>query len=1066
MKLYSRHFSLLLVLFSLMVVTQAQTFRGTLSGLVTDSSDAVVGGATVTLANPSTGFSQTVPSGTSGEFLFAELPVGLYNLTVAGAGFQAQKIDKIDIAVSKVTNLTVKLSVGTDSTVVDVTAQGVTTDTTSSALVAVVNAQTVQDLPMNGRDFRQMLKLSPGLNVNNNSFNGARTNGINYQIDGADNNDAWSNNVAFNQGGISGIAGTLVPIEAIDQFAVQGNAEADTGRNGGGNVNMVLKSGTNQLHGDLFYFDRNEFFASLSPVVPANSRKPTIRNHQFGGTLGGPIWRDRTFFFLSYEEQLAKANNAVQDTTPTDGWVNAGTAFLRANNLAVNPVATNLLSLFPADSRVGPATANNYLSRGINNYESYNGIIKLDHRFNEKYSITARYLGGTGKQTADVGSHLQDYFQTAPMRTHNFSVVQNSIFTPHLLNQVTFGVNYFFQKFNDENQNFDPAALGLNLGLTGALASGAPQLRITGFDYTGATSPLGRVDVAGHVTDSLRYTLGKHEFKFGGEYRHSNLNVFYYTNGRGNFAFDGSRGPYPNATAACAALGFSNSNANGATCSALQSVADFLQGKPTNSAGSQLLNGNPQRVYIVNSMDGWIQDDFRTTKRLTLNFGVRYTYPGVLHDQRGTLQSFVPGAGFRGVPLYNQDLKDIAPRVGFAYSLKEDGSTVIRGAYGWYYDVPTVGSFVYNAVGNGGATGIYSNPAGTAPVANLVASNVSFASGVNPFANASAPSQTGAFAINRNFRTAYLQNFNVNLEQQLSKSSLFQIGYTGSLGRRLNLVYDINQPRGGVRPFGATNPNLVAINQLNSSGTSNYSSLQTSLRQSFNHGVAGQVNYTWSKSLDYASTVTTPMDSYNLRSDYGLSNFDTRHNFTAFVSYDVPKFTDHAKLLSQGWQVNSLFSFASGNPINVLVGTNRSATSENKDRPNRVVGVSQLAGRTPITSRTSRTLQYLNRAAYDTSLATLPAGTFGNLRRNSVTGPGLGSVDFSLFKHTHITERINTELRAEVLNILNQANYANPSGTLTSSSFGQLTQTRNGSTAPGLGFGEPRNVQFALKVSF
>ena len=1033
----------LLLLLALSTITSfAQTFRGTLSGTITDPSGAVIDDAAIVLSNSDTGFTQTVQSGKGGEFTFPELPVGIYTLAVNRSGFSAQRIDKIDVAVSRVTTINVTLSIGAESTTVDVTASGVTTDTTSSALVAVVNSQTVQDLPMNGRDFRQMIKLSPGVNIAN-SVNGARTNGINYQIDGADNNDAWSNNVATNQGGVSGISGTLVPIEAIDQFALQNNAEADMGRNGGANVNMVLKSGTNQFHGDLFYFNRNEFFASLSPVVLPNSRKPKIRNHQFGGTFGGPIFHDRTFFFITYEEQLAKANNNVLDTAPSTAWVNQATALIRANNLSVNQVSLNLLSLYPADATNAPATANNYLSQGQNTYNSYNGIIKLDHRFSDKYSISARYMGGTGKQTADVGSHFQDYFQTAPMHTHNFSVVQNSIFTSHLLNQITFAANYFFQSFNDANQNYDPAALGLNLGLTGQLAHGATRLNISGFDYTGATAPLSRVDVTGHVTDSLRYTIGKHELKFGGEYRHSNLNVAYFTNGRGNFTFDGTRGPWK-------------------TSNTLDALADFLIGQPSNSSGALILNGNPQRVYLVNSLDAWVHDDYRISKQLTINFGVRYTYPGVVHDQKDTLVNFIPGSGFQPSPLYNQDLKDIAPRVGFAYSLSEDAKTVIRGAYGWFYDVPTVGSFVYNSVGNGGATGIYSNPAGPAPVYGISAPSVTFQAGVNPFQNAAAPSSFGGFAIDKNFRTAYIQNFNLNLEQQLSKNTLFQIGYTGSLGRRLNIVYDINQPVNGVRPYATSNPNLVAINQLNNGGTSNYSALQTSIRQSNWHGITANINYTWGKAMDYVSSVTTPMNSYNLRADYGPSTFDIRNTLTGFVSYNVPQLGHRFPRLSSGWQLNNLFTFSGGQPINILVGSNVSASGENKDRPNYVTGVNPLSGRIQNQTSTGRYVQYLNSSAYSRPTA----GTFGNLRRDAIYGPGLGSDDFSIFKNTKISERVTTQLRAEVLNIANQANYANPTATLSSSSFGQLTQTRNGSSAPGLGFGEPRNVQFALKVSF
>jgi len=379
--------------------------------------------------------------------------------------------------------------------------------------------------------------------------------------------------------------------------------------------------------------------------------------------------------------------------------------------------------------------------------------------------------------------------------------------------------------------------------------------------------------------------------------------------------------------------------------------------------------------------------------------------------------------------------------------------------------MPTVGQFVYNNIGNTGATGIYSNPAGDAPVFQISAKNVTFQPGVPVFANSLAPGTTvGAFSINKNFKTAYLQNFNLNLEQQLSRSTLLTIGYVGSLGRRLGLVYDINQPINGVRPFSAQYPTLVAINQVNSAGTSNYNSLQVSLKQSAWHGLTNTLYYTWGRSMDYTSSVTTPMNSYNLRADYGPSTFDVRNTVTGFVSYDAPQLANFWPRLTKGWQLNGLYTFSGGSPINILTGTDISLTSENKDRANVVQNVPVFAGRVKTVTSSSQTYQYITKSAFVSPTA--GCGCYGNASRDSVYGPGLGSVDFSVFKHTPITEKVMTEFRVEIYNIVNQANFANPSGTLSSSSFGTITQTRNGSSAPGLGFGEPRNVQLALKVSF
>src|SRR5262245_16439715 len=397
----------------------AQTFRGNITGVVTDASGAAIPGAAVKLESPATGLTRSVATNPQGEYSFPDLPVGQYAITVTQSGFESKKFAGVEVAVSKTTNLDIQLGVAQQQQVVEVAATAATIDTTSSALVGIVDTKTVADLPMNGRDFRQMIKLAPGVSPASTSVNGMRTSGNNYQIDGADNNDAFQNAAAVNQGGVAGIAGTLLPIEAIDQFSVQSNAGAESGRNGGSAVNLVIKSGTNTLHGSAYYFNRNEALAARSPFQSATSPKQVIRNNQFGFSLGGPIRRNKTFYFVNGESQLSNANNSLQDTVPSDAWAAAGKNVLAQYGVAVNPVSLNLLTIWPADTRSAPATANNYLSAGRNAYNSYNGIIKLDHTFNDKHSISARYFGGTGTQTADVGSHLRDFFQVAPSHMHN-----------------------------------------------------------------------------------------------------------------------------------------------------------------------------------------------------------------------------------------------------------------------------------------------------------------------------------------------------------------------------------------------------------------------------------------------------------------------------------------------------------------------------------------------------------------------------------------------------------------------------------------------------------------------
>jgi hypothetical protein len=1059
-----------------------QSFHGTVIGVVTDTQGATISDAVVQLSNPATGQVLNDKSNKQGEFIFPELSVGTYQLTVTFSGFQTKKIGGIVVAVSSVTNVKAELSVGAENTVVDVTAGGVQTDTTSTALVTVIDSKSVQDMPMNGRDFTQMVKFSPGVNLSN-SVNGSRTNSINFQVDGADNVDAYLGEVASNQGGINGIPGGLIPIEAIDQFSIQAGGEADQGRNAGASQNMVLKSGTNKIHGDIFYYNRNEFFASISPVAPIGSRKPVIRNNQFGFTLGGPIWKDHTFLFLAGEIQLAKANNAISDTVLNDAWIAEGTAFLKNYNLTPNAVTTSLYkNVYPAVANNAGASTGNYFATAPSNYNSYNGVIKLDHRFTDKETLSVRYLGTTGRQTAITNSDYAQFFQTAPMHIHNFSVVQTSIINSHLLNVATLGTNYFLQTFNDADQSFNPGATsGLNLGLTGIIAAGAPTVTITGFDEIGATQPSGRTDVTGHATDSLRWTIGRHSLRIGGEYRHANINLLYFSNARGTFAFDGTRGPWNASTATdnanCKAIG--QTTPSGACSSSILALADFLNGTPSNSSGAKLLQGDAQRVFLLNTADAWVQDDFQATPRLALNYGVRYSLPGVVHDAQKDLFSFVPGKGFQ-TPLYNQYYSAFAPRAGFAFSPLETNTTVIRGSFGLFYDVPPMSAMVSGTTTNGGAQYTQNNPAGPNAAVILSASNLQFVSGINPFTGA-IPPQLGAMGVNPNFRIPYLMNFNLNIEQQLSNSTLFTVGYVGSQGRRLTVLYDLNQPVGYangayIRPYTETNfpgqsitngNTLAGINQVNSGAVSNYNSLQVTFRQAMWHGLTATMNYTWSHSMDDASSATTPMNSHNLKQDYGASTYDRRNVLDGFVSYNVPQLGHLAPRATKGWQLNALYTFTGGTPISPLIGKDISLTDQNKDRPSVVPGVNPYGGRAVVTLTTARQYKYLNAAAFVSPIATPTFGIYGNERRDAYYGPGLGDVDFSLFKHTSITEKINTEFRIECFNLANQANLANPTvSSIASATFGLVTNTYNGAAAPGLGFGEPRNVQLALKVTF
>ena len=1079
----------------------AQTFHGAVTGSVTDPTGAAVPGAAVVLINPATDARLTFVSNKAGEFNFTELPVGTYTLTVSAPGFQSRKIDAIDVAVTKIENFPVVLAVGAETTEVEVTANGVQVDSESSALVAVIDSKAVEDIPLNGRDFVRLTKLAPGVSAFVGSVNGSRVGSINFQLDGADNVDPWLGIVASNQGGIASVPGGLIPIEAINQFSIQAAGEADQGRNAGANQNMVIKSGTNSLHGDVFYFDRNEYFAAINPFALPNSKKPLLRNHQGGFTLGGPIWKDHTFLFTAGEIQIAKTVTSISDTVVSDPWIAAATANIAKYTdpttnapYVPNPLSLNLYKLlFPSAGTSSPAVVNNALASGISNYNSYNGIIKLDQRFNDKETLAVRYLGTTGTQTAPTGSFYQQYFQTAPMHIHNFSIVQTSILTPRIVNTVTFATNYFLQTFNDADQNFFPQKnAGLNLGITNAVvAQGAPTISITGFDITGATQPSGRTDVTGHVTDNFHWTLGRHEMKLGGEYRHSNVNQLYFSSSRGTFTFDGSRGPW------------------GGAGTPLSDLSDFLIGATTNSSGARLLQGNAQRVWTFNTEDAWAQDDFRVTRNLTLNLGVRYTIPGVIQAAANDIYQFVPasGGGAAGFQqgYYPEYYGGVAPRLGFSYAPFGDQLTVVRGSYGIFYDFPAMSSWITGTTTNGGAAYAQNNPAGPDAAVIFNQNNVRWASNVNPFAASVAP-QVGAFGVNQNFKMPRANVVSFGVEQQLAKNTLFSVGYVGTFAQHLEVLYNINQPvangttvaasHAGTPtryPYQATsyaneNPafagqQLLAINQLNFEAASNYHSLQTTLRQANWKGLAGTFNYTWSKALDDASTNTTPMNSYNLHQDYGLSTFDSRNSLNGYLVYTMPKFTSFASKLTQGYQVDALAFYSSGIPLSPQYSTNVDGTGELKDRPN-YTGVSPFVNGVQLnqTTATGRNYRYLQNLVSHPSFTcpgavstsptnpavcpTTATGVYGNEKRDNFTGPNFRSVDVSLIKHTPVTEHVMSELRVEMFNVFNFNNFAAPTVTATSGSFGIISNTRNGVNAPGIGVGEPFNIQFAAKLTF
>ncbi len=1116
----------------------AQTFRGAINGTVTDPSGASVPNAQVKASETATGIEHSSITTTDGQFSFQDLPLGTYKIIVTAAGFPPMTVDHIEVTAGSIYTLPVKLSLAQQATTVEVSAAAIAVDTTTQTQTMTLPDQAVQDIPLNGRDFTQLISLSPGYGGYSvggfGSLNGTRANQMNWQIDGVDNNDFWHNIPAINQGGVSGIAGVVMPVDAIDEFSAQTQSSAEAGRNAGGTVNQVIKSGTNTIHGSAYYYNRNEFYGAASPFFSPSAtvtKKPRLRNENYGFTVGGPVIKNKTFYFVGFEKQDYIIGLSGLATEPSFAWQTRALAVLQntggkygtyaavapstlSQTLIGNPGTNTNPTLWPSLVTSLPGTLSNFFSPIASTGYSYNGIIKLDHNFTEKHHLSARWFVGQGSQTAPLGgspalgtasSNLLYYFEVAPIHVQNYSIVLNSALTPKLTNQLLFGVNYFNQIFHDENNSFDTKALGLFLSpdatKLGKPILGAPNIVIGpnggSFEQIGLTPPEGRNDITGMLADIVSYTAGKHQFRFGGEVRQGRVDEFYFRRGTGKFIFDGSQGPWAatiagcNVTplpASCSALGFTSA----ADAVAVGSLADFLAGDVQSSS---IAVGNPERKVTVNGFNLFGQDAWQITRRLNINLGLRYEYFGPLHDGAKDLAVFIPGKALQiqgnGVnSLFPPDKNNFAPRLGFAYQATQKGDLVVRGGIGVFYDQINMNPFLDYRPPISAADGIQDNPIGPNPVDNYsrlgynwqaaTAGGASIFPGITlcpTLSGCGTPDPTtGAniyniYSVNQNFRAPYFFNYNLQIEKSIGNFGVFQIGYVGSEGRKLSVMLDINQvpladsgtnftlvQQQAARPFFSQYPNAGSIAQLNSIGTSNYNSLQALFRIRSWHGLTSQFAYTWGHELDEVSEYRAvfPLDSTNLKQEYGNGDFDTRHNFTSQLTYNIPGASWGPKILTHDWELSSLLSFHTGQPFNINGGFNR---------PGYDITGNPFAGVSHAFSTSLPGVQWVNPAVFTQALGPNGQQLDGNLSRNKYYGPGYGDVDFSVIKNIPIRERLKIQLRAEIFNMFNRINLSSGGGAVGSN--GTVTDTIgdfNG--APGIGPGEAFNLQLVGKIIF
>src|SRR5882762_7248301 len=1047
----------ILVVLLFAVVGNAQTFRGAINGTVTDPSGGVVPNATVRATENATGIDHNTVTTSEGSFPFQDIPLGLYKVTVTATGFPAYTVDKVEVAAGQIYTLQVKLSLQQQTTTVEVSAAALTLDTTTQTQTMTIPDDVVQNIPLNGRDFTQMIGVAPGFGGYNvggfGSLNGTRPNQINWQINGVDNNDFWHNIPAINQGGVSGIAGTVLPIDATEEFSVQTSAGPEGGRNAGGTANIVLKSGTNDLHGTLYYYNRNEYFASPSPfftpctlgaaacaAAGALTKAPRERNENYGFSAGGPIIKNKTFVFASYEKNDFVFGLSGIATEPSDAWVNQALTVLAAHGVtesATSKTAIGTSGFWPrsgSSSIAGlPAAVGNFFSPSTEFGYSYNGVARLDHQISDKHHLSLHAIIGQGNQVAPLGgspalgtasSNLPYYFEVAPLHDGNYGAILNSTLSSRWTNQFLFGASYFNQLFHDNNSSFDTKAMGIFLSPDatnhGQPIHGAPNVIIAppsksgsgGFEQIGLTPPEGRSDLTLHFTDIVSYSVGKHQFRYGAEFRHGKLNEFYHRRGTGKFVFDGSAGPW----------------AGSATCTnnpLLCALGDFLAGDVsacdgfhnTNSftCGSTIAVGDPERWVHVNAFNAYVQDSWQITRKLSLSYGLRYEYFGPMQSDKKDIANFVgaldgSGTGFvvqdGSHPLFNPGKNHFAPRLGFAYQPTAKGDLVVRGGFGVFYDQINLNPFLDFRPPVAAPSGIQGNPFGATPVSTysrdgynwdaVQAGNNSIFPGVikcsDPnCAAAGDPQGLGAYSVSPNFRTPYFYNYNLQIEKGLGNAAVFQIGYVGSQGRKLNIVSNINQG-GAFTHFGH-------ILQLNTIGTSNYNALQTIFRTRAWRGLSTQLTYTWAHALDEISEYRGQVldNAFNLKGDYGNSDFDTRHLFTNSGTYDVPKApwatSTWSKRAFNDWQISSVMNWHKGQPSDEgrlgldLIGNPYAGISHKFDP--------------------SFGVQWWNPTAFclpnaNPALSTACPGGADNLSRNKFYGPGFGDVDLSFIKNIPI----------------------------------------------------------------
>ncbi|HJU93984.1 MAG TPA: TonB-dependent receptor [Pyrinomonadaceae bacterium] len=1089
----------------------AQGSTGQLSGNVVDANGAVVSGANIKLTSRATAQERETITNDSGDFAFTLLPAGDYKLEITASGFRTVLVEQVRVNVTQTTTLPVRLDAATVTEMVTIQADAPLVQQETSQVGRTIQQETIRQLPLPTRNFQQLLTLSPGTSssVANNtelgrgdaiiSVNGQRTTSNNVRINGIDANSIGTNSTP----------NIAVPAtDTLQEFIVQTSLyDASQGRNAGGNVEAVTKAGSNEFHGNAYYFLRNSALNANDFFLNSAGRpRPVLNRHQFGGTLGGPILEDRLFFFASYqgtrEQNGASLNNSLmfpfiplqlRDNNRTAAGLAAAFGLPVAS---INPVIVNVLNArlpngqfaIPSAATATGLTPISGLSRFRENQFNAN----FDWRLSDNHTISSKnfFASNPTVQANFNFAGLGNGITQLPGTGGSLDIIQdlNSItdtyvFSPNVVNQARFGFSRL-RVTSVAEEPFTAAEFGINSPLRN-LFPGMPTLTVTGL-FTLGSSPF--ADQSSRINaftfgDTLSVVSGDHRLRFGGEYRRSQVNFYFNAFSRGQVIFS--------------------------------SFNNFLIGNGVSIIGSGVFD----RALRVNDWSGFVQDDWKVNSRLTFNLGLRYDFYGYPVDTRGRLVNFLPDQfragttaapagppnGFvqagngtlAGVPtvedtLIPNDKNNFSPRVGFAFRLNDSGSLVVRGGYGIYYDRLSTRyantqllnyPYLALAVGLPGILRTMSDPFIPVPQPGAFPVNPTIPSPLAPLAPIVGVPISGIF-IDPELRTPYIQQYNTNVQWEFAKDFLLELGYVGSKGTKLLQVITLNQPvynRAAnvfTAPFGtalSTQKNVAGgIQQAQSSSNSDYNSLQLSVTKRFSRGLQFLSAYTYGKSNDYYSGGTinelfaVAGDQFDWRTNYGPSDFDRRHRFVTSFVYDVPKLvsdSNSTRVLLNNWQLNGILTLQSGTPFSIvdIVGNNIiqranfasgftggiETSGDTQSRLNGFFNTAAFALSRPILAGTN--LGTPNNPTFD------PNNPFGNTSRNLLYGPGQKNMDFSVVKFIPIRESIRGEFRTEFFNLFNWANFANPNNNIAvPSTFGRITATSAG----------PRVIQFAFKLNF